>query len=153
MAQSEYLCLERGLRPKQPEEPPPDQVEQILHRAFITRFGLHAKRTRFTTATPGTFVGIEHCVRATISRADTQWLKHRMPFTVRSRRRRLVETRRDVVRRPSRRFAIQDGVLLVVPQSVGNAAQEQQLGSPHIKMKCRPILTLAPPFLVPRRQK
>src|SRR6478672_6717798 len=39
MAQSEYLRLERGLRPKQPEEHPPDQVEQILHRAFIARFG------------------------------------------------------------------------------------------------------------------
>ena len=39
MAQSEYLRLERGLRPKQPEEHPPDQVEQVLHRAFIARFG------------------------------------------------------------------------------------------------------------------
>jgi hypothetical protein len=39
MAQREYLGLERGLRPKQPEEHPPDQVEQILHRAFIARFG------------------------------------------------------------------------------------------------------------------
>src|SRR4051812_41984373 len=39
MAPSEYLCLKRGLRPKQPGEHPPDQVEQILHRAFIARFG------------------------------------------------------------------------------------------------------------------
>src|SRR4029079_2166031 len=39
MAQSEYLCLERGLRAKPPEEHPPDQVEQVPHRAFITRFG------------------------------------------------------------------------------------------------------------------
>src|SRR3954451_9051627 len=39
MAQSEYLCLERSLRPKQPEEHPPDQVEQVPHRAFIARFG------------------------------------------------------------------------------------------------------------------
>src|SRR6478672_4057037 len=39
MAQSEYLRLERGLRPKQPEEHPPDQVEQVPHRAFIARFG------------------------------------------------------------------------------------------------------------------
>jgi hypothetical protein len=39
MAQSEYLCLERRLRAKQPEEHPPDQVEQVTHRTFITRFG------------------------------------------------------------------------------------------------------------------
>src|SRR6476469_171534 len=39
MAQSEYLCLERRLRAKPPEEHPPDQVEQVAHRAFITRFG------------------------------------------------------------------------------------------------------------------
>src|SRR5690242_5646537 len=39
MAQSEYLRLERGLRPKQPEEHPPDQVEQVPHRAFIAQFG------------------------------------------------------------------------------------------------------------------
>ena len=58
-----------------------------------------------------------------------------MLFTVKSTRRRLVETRRredDVVRRPSQRFAIQSGVLLV-PQSGGNAAQEQQLGTPRHK--------------------
>ena len=29
MAQSEYLCLERRLRAKPPEEHPPDQVEQV----------------------------------------------------------------------------------------------------------------------------
>ena len=78
-----------------------------------------------------------------------------MLFTVRSTRRRLVEARRreeDVVRRPSQRFAIQNGVLLV-PQSGGNAAQEQQLGTPHIRMKCRPILTLTPRFPVHRRRK
>src|SRR6476661_37794 len=39
MAQSEYLCLERRLRAKQPEEHPPDQVEQVTHRTYITRFG------------------------------------------------------------------------------------------------------------------
>ena len=39
MAQSEYLCLERRLRAKPPEEHPPDQVEQVTHRTFITRFG------------------------------------------------------------------------------------------------------------------
>ena len=35
MAQSEYLCLERRLRAKPPEEHPPDQAEQVPHRAFI----------------------------------------------------------------------------------------------------------------------
>ena len=39
MAQSEYLCLERRLRAKPPEEHPPDQAEQVPHRAFIARFG------------------------------------------------------------------------------------------------------------------
>ena len=39
MAQSEYLCLERRLRAKPPEEHPPDQVEQVPHRAFVARFG------------------------------------------------------------------------------------------------------------------
>ena len=39
MAQREYLCLERGLRAKPPEEHPPDQAEQVLHRAFIAQFG------------------------------------------------------------------------------------------------------------------
>ena len=38
MAQSEYLCLGRRLRAKPPEEHPPDQVEQVTHRTFITRF-------------------------------------------------------------------------------------------------------------------
>src|SRR6478672_7781000 len=60
MAQSEYLCLERRLRPKQPEEHPPDQVEQVLHRAFIARFGpsrqadgiYDSDRMGFTTGTP-----------------------------------------------------------------------------------------------------
>src|SRR6478735_11636712 len=39
MAQSEYLCLKRALRAKPPEEHPPDQAEQVPHRAFIARFG------------------------------------------------------------------------------------------------------------------
>ena len=39
MVQSEYLCLERRLRAKPPEEHPPDQAEQVPHGAFITRFG------------------------------------------------------------------------------------------------------------------
>src|SRR6476620_9596288 len=39
MAQSEYLCLKRALRAKPPEQHPPDQVEQVPHRAFIARFG------------------------------------------------------------------------------------------------------------------
>ena len=31
--------FQRALRPKQHEQRPPDQVEQVLHRAFIARFG------------------------------------------------------------------------------------------------------------------
>src|SRR3954447_22543312 len=39
MAQSEYLRLERPLRPKQPKQHRPDEVEQVPHRSFIARFG------------------------------------------------------------------------------------------------------------------
>src|SRR4051812_4629826 len=44
MAQSEYLCLKRASRPKQPEEHPPDQVEQVPHAPSWPDSELQAKR-------------------------------------------------------------------------------------------------------------
>jgi hypothetical protein len=39
MAQSQVLCPKRCSRPEQPDEYPPDQIEQVTHGQFIARFG------------------------------------------------------------------------------------------------------------------
>ena len=39
MAQSQVLGPKRCSRPKQPDEHPPDQIEQIPHALFMARFG------------------------------------------------------------------------------------------------------------------
>src|SRR3954451_4827713 len=52
MAQGQVLCPKRCSRPEQPDEHPPDQIEQVPHAPFMARFEFLAKRTGFTTATP-----------------------------------------------------------------------------------------------------
>src|SRR3954451_19822018 len=51
MAQGQVLCPKRCSRPEQPDEHPPDQIEQVPHAPFMARFEFRAKRTGFTTAT------------------------------------------------------------------------------------------------------
>jgi hypothetical protein len=51
MAQSEYLCLERSLRPIQPEEHPPIRLSRSRIEHSSPDSDLHAKQTGFATAT------------------------------------------------------------------------------------------------------
>src|SRR6478609_9510744 len=60
MAQSEYLCLERRLRAKPPEEHPPDQAEQVPHEHSSPDSDPQAKRTEFAVATAKKFTASRH---------------------------------------------------------------------------------------------
>src|SRR3954452_10950805 len=74
MALSEYLRLERGLRAKQPEEHPPDQAEQVPHRAFITRFGPSRQADGICDSDSSTSFTPRACSRSAICFETAGWL-------------------------------------------------------------------------------